>query len=189
MTDPWAAPGPAAPTSWPLAPFARATGPRVLRAQLLAGLVVAAATVLLAAPVGLLWTAVSPRVSIVVSGVEAFAFVDSEPEGYVGADAVFTLLTATVGVVVGYLCWRWARRFGPAVAVALAAAGLAASFTAMTVGERYEQPRRAAAVAAVTEGVTGVRELGLSVRAQEATVAWPLGALVGFLLPLAYRRD
>lgn len=189
MTDPWLPPASATVQTGVLAPFAQVAPAPRFRADLLAGLAVAAGTLLLAAPVGLLWTAVSPRVAIVVRGAESFVFDPSEPEQYVGADASFALLTLVVGLALGVLCWRALRRWGPGVAVGLAVAGLAASFTAMTVGERHEEPRRAKLLEAVTEGTPGRVEASVRLRSREATVAWPLGALAGFLLPLAYRRD
>ena len=190
MTDPWAPPDLSSPRfdvqTGPLAPFARATPARRLRADLLVGLAVAAGVLLLAGPVGVVWAAIAPRVGVQVQGPDQFALLQNEPEQFVGADAVFVLLTLVVGALVGWLCWRRLRAFGPAVVVALAGAALAASFAAASVGER---PGRQELRDALDAGTPGRLDAPVRLRADEATVAWPLGALAGFLLPLAYRRD
>lgn len=187
MTNPWAPPERDLSTG-PLAGFGQ--GPPVasqrpgLLADVLVGLAVAAGVLLLAGPVGLLWAALAPHADVVVQAQGA-GFAEPEAEDFIGSDASFVLLTCLVGGAIGYACWRTLRRWGPGVVVALAVGSLAASFVAAEVGTRVGREEFRAAV---TSGVPAEVEANVRLLAREATVGWPLAALLGFLVPLAYTR-
>ncbi len=193
MTNPWAAPDRSGATpplaSGPLAPYGEAPSHRngpFLRSSLLVGLVIAAGVVLLAAPVGLLWSALAPHADVAVFAKDSARFAMPEQEDFIGSDATFLAITAVVGIGCGLLSWRFARRWGPAVVLALAVAALGAAFAAAEVGALVGRSDFRAAVA---DGARTDLEANVRLMAKEATVGWPVGALLGFLVPLAYRRE
>ena len=188
MTNPWAPPERDLSTG-PLAAFGQGrqetpTRPGLLE-DLLVALGLAALVLLLAAPVGLLWSVIAPHADVVVQAQGA-GFTEPEAEDFIGSDASFVVLTCLVGGAIGYACWRTLRRWGPGVVVALAIASLAASFVAAEVGTRVG---RADFRAAIESGEPAELEANVRLLAREATVGWPLAALLGFLAPLAYKRD
>ena len=148
-----------------------------------AGLVAAVVTLLVAAPVGLLWAALAPRVDVVVSGTRV-DLADSGSSAFIAADGSFLLAVALAGVVGGLLSWRLTRRPGPGVVLGLALGGLAAAYVAMVVGQQVGYD---AVQTAVDGGVQGALELNLRLRAREALVGWPVGALVAFVLAALLR--
>lgn len=176
-------------TSW-TTPDPRRTAPAfgtpyVLPAQaspslvqdLRAGVTAAVVTVLLGAPVGLLWAAVAPRVDVVVSG-ENVQLAEPGTSDFIAGDGYFLLAVLLAGVVGGLLAWRLGREHGPAVVLGLTVGGLAAAYVAMRVGsvvglEEVQQ--------AVNAGRQGALELSLRLRAREALVGWPVGALVAYV--------
>lgn len=188
MTNPWAPPERDLSTG-PLASFGR--GPAAgrdrpgLLPDVLVAVAVAAGVLLLAAPVGLLWAALAPQADVVVQARGA-GYADPETEAFIGSDGSFVLLTCLVGGALGYACWRTLRRWGPPVVAALAIASLAASFVAADVGSRVG---RAEFEVAIRSGVPAELDAPVELLAREATVGWPVAALLGFLVPLAYRRE
>jgi hypothetical protein len=190
VTNPWAAPDRAPGGE---APFgAPAGGPRPrwrepLTPYALAGVGTAVALLLLGAPVGLLWSAVSPHAGVVIRGKDDAGFTDPFGEDLIGSEVRFVAVGLVVGVLCGLLAWRFGRRWGPAVVVALALGGLGAAAVAAEVGQR---PGRSDLRAALAEGTPAqALEANVRLRAKEALVAWPVGSLAGFLVPLLYRRD
>jgi hypothetical protein len=152
------------------------TRPSVL-ADGVAGLVTVVVTVLVGAPVGLLWAALAPRVDVVVAGADV-QLVDPGSSGFIAGDAAFLAAALVAGLVAGIVAWRLGREHGPAVVVGLAVGGLIASYVAMQVGQQVglDEVR-----SAVEGGQQGRLELSLRLRAQEALVAWPVGGLLGYL--------
>jgi len=142
-----------------------------------AGLVAAVVMLLVAAPVGLLWAAVAPRVDVVISG-DRVDLADSGSAAFIAGDGFFLLAVALAGVVGGLAAWRLARQPSPGVVVGLALGGLAAAYVAMVVGQQVGSD---AVQAAVDGGLQGALELNLRLRAQEALVGWPVGALVAYV--------
>ncbi len=142
-----------------------------------AGLVAAVVTVLLAAPVGLLWAALAPRVDVVIAGQDV-QLAEPGSSAFIAGDGAFLLAVTLAGLVGGVLAWRLARAHGPAVVLGLTVGGLLAAYVAMVVGQQVglEEVQRA-----VTGGQQGALELNLRLRAQEALVGWPVGALVGYV--------
>lgn len=143
-----------------------------------AGLLTAAISLLVAAPVGLLWAAVAPRVDVVISG-DRVDLADSGSSAFIAGDGFFLLAVTLAGVVGGLTAWRLARRHGPGVVLGLALGGLAAAYVAMVVGQQVGSDAVQAAVASDRQGAL---ELNLRLRAREALVGWPVGALVAYVL-------
>ena len=151
-------------------------GPSV-PADAFAGLVALVVTVLVGAPVGLLWAAFAPRVDVVVTGTDV-QLLNPSSSGFIAGDAAFLAAALVAGVVGGIVAWRLGREHGPAVVVGLTLGGLIAAYVAMQVGQQVglDEVRRA-----VEAGQQGRLELSLRLRAQESLVAWPVGALLGYL--------
>ena len=152
------------------------TGPSV-SADVVAGLLTVVVTVLLGAPVGLLWAALAPKVDVVVTGADV-QLVDPASSGFIAGDAAFLAAVLVAGLVGGVVAWRLGREHGPAVVVGLTLGGLIAAYVAMQVGQQVGLDEVRSAVQA---GQQGQLELSLRLRAQEALVAWPVGALLGYL--------
>lgn len=142
------------------------------------GLVTAAITLLVGAPIGLFWAAVAPRVDVVISG-DRVDLADSGSSAFIAGDGFFLLAVTLAGVVGGLAAWRLARRHGPGVVLGLALGGLAAAYVAMVVGQQVGAD---AVQAAVDSDLQGALELNLRLRAREALVGWPVGALVAYVL-------
>jgi hypothetical protein len=190
----WAAPdaarGPGAKSSTvepadPAAGSRRGEGGADRGADLRAGLATVLGLVLLGAPVGLLWAAVAPKVSVSVSG-STVSFVDPDRSAFIAGDASFLALVFAAGLLTGALAWALGRRQGPAVVLALAAGGLLAAYVASRTGALLHESDARDALEA---GRSGAVELGVRLRASEAIVGWPVGALLGFLVPSLARGE
>ncbi len=185
MSTLWSAPDPRRAAASPgavTAPFATsyavvATARPSAWHDAFAGVLAAVVTVLVGAPVGLLWAAVAPRVDVVVDG-DQVQLVEPGSSAFIATDGFFLLAVALAGVVGGVLAWRLAHPHGPAVVVGLTLGGLAAAYVAMVVGE---QVGLAEVQQAVQAGQQGALELSVRLRAGEAVVGWPVGALVGYV--------
>lgn len=101
-------------------------------------LVLAVTTVVVAAagaPLGLLWSALSDRVPIVMT--TDGAMYDPETETNAAADGRFTLIMAGAGIAAALLCWLVVRRHrGPVVLAVLAVGGFGSALLAAWVGSR-----------------------------------------------------
>lgn len=147
--------------------------------------IVVAVVLLLGAPAGLLWSAVSPRLTIVLAAGKDPAPQDLEGKAFVGADGSFVVVCLLAGVLCGALAWRLARRSGPWTVIALVVGGLLAATVAGHVGVR---PGRAEVTAMLHDPrASGTVHLFLKLRTPWSVLAWPVGALVAFLVP-AYLR-
>ncbi len=143
-----------------------------------AALLTLAVTVLLGAPLGLLWAGLAPHVDVVVMGQQA-NLTDAYTDGFIAADAYFLAAVALAGVIGGLIAYRLGSAHGPVVVLALAVGGLVAAFVAMRVGE---QVGLEALRAAVRAGSQGRFELHLELKARAALVGWPLGSLLSYLV-------
>lgn len=160
--------------------------PRPRREDLLTLAVTTAVTVLLGAPVGLIWSALAPHAHVrVQAGVEPY-IPDATTEVFIAGDGWFIGLTLLLGVVCGVLAWLVARRSGPFVVVGLAAGGLVAAYVASRVGMRIGQD---ALRAAVSSGRQGTYVGNVALQAKAALVVWPLGAVAAFATLVAARVD
>lgn len=152
-------------------------------------------SVLLGAPAGLLWSAVSPRLHVTVTdkGLETADLEGSK--AFIGADGSYLLVMLGVGVLCGLLAWLFARKGGPWTVGGLTLGGVLAALVAARVGL---QPGAHRALEALAPGSSfrgtvdlylGARNShgDLHLRAPWAAVGWPVGALVAFLVPAGYR--
>jgi hypothetical protein len=149
-----------------------------LAVDVYAGLLTAAVTVLVGAPIGLLWAAFAPRVDVVRQG-ENVQLVEPGTSGFIAADGAFLLAVAIAGAVGGVVCWLLAREHGPAVVVGLTVGGILAAYVAMNVGVQVGLQEVEAFGAAGGQGVFGLPPTKLRLR--EALVGWPVGALLAYV--------
>ena len=161
----------------------RATGHPAGRSDALAGLVTAVTCVLLGAPVGLLWAAVAPKVTVDVDG-SAISLI-SDASTFIAGDAWFLGVVFVAGLLTGVLAWLLGRRYGPGVVLGLTAGGLLAAYVAARTGQLVDE---GVARQAVEAGRMGGVQLSLVLRSSEAVLGWPVGALLGFLAPFALQR-
>ncbi len=159
--------------------------PRSWRTELLTGLSCAAVVVLLGAPVGLLWSALSPRAQVVaVQG--GLDYTDGETKAFIAADAYLLLLGLGLGLVCGALAWRFGRRHRLGALLGLVLGAGAAAWVASRTGVLGGD--RAGLLAQARAGrLTGPTDLPLALHARAVLLAWPGGAALGFAV-LAYRE-
>lgn len=167
-----------------VAPTATPAAEPTPRADVLAGLLTALGCLLLGAPVGLLWEAVAPHVVVDVSASAASLVSDSGV--FLDSDLAFLVTVTLVGLLTGVLAWVVGRRWGPGVVVGLVAGGLLAAWVASRTGALVDM---GSARDAVQAGRTGRLELSVRLRAQEAVLGWPIGAVAGFALPYWLSRQ
>ncbi|MGY0230786.1 DUF2567 domain-containing protein [Longispora urticae] len=116
----------------PAPPRPRRDWPR----EILAGLLVVLTISVLGAPLGVLWSALAPRVLVQMTA-DGPLLVDAEPEEYVGSDVVFTLIGLAVGVLLGLGVWLLLRRWrGAAVLIGLMVGSLLGACVAWQIGRR-----------------------------------------------------
>ncbi|GIG62794.1 hypothetical protein Lfu02_71660 [Longispora fulva] len=116
----------------PVPPRPRRDWPR----EILAGLLVVLTIATLGAPLGVLWSALAPRVLFQMTADGLF-YTDAEPEEYVGADVVFTLIGLGAGILLGLACWLLLRRWrGAFVLVGLMVGSLLGACLAWQIGRR-----------------------------------------------------
>lgn len=140
---------------------------------------VVAACLLLGSPVGLLWSALAPRLAVTL-GPAGPAATGLEGKTFIAADGTFLLLVLAAGVLTGALAWLFGRRAGPWTVLALLVGGLLAAKLAATVGVR---PGRAHVQALLHDKTArGTVRLFLRLRSPWAIVGWPVGALATFLV-------
>lgn len=165
------------------------------RSDVVLGAGVVVGSVLLAAPAGLLWSAVAPRVTVTFSPTGPDLPDVQSTKAFIGADGSFLVVALLVGALCGAVAWWLARRGGPWTVAGLVVGGLLAGLIAARVGL---MPRTDAIFAALDRSpgrTSGSVELflgrrmrdGLHMRAPWTLVGWPVGALLAFLVG-AFRR-
>ena len=187
VSKPWPAPAdlPSAPADLPSARPQEVPRPA---ADAAAGVVTTVGVVLLGAPLGLLWAAVSPRAEFELRGTDPPSLAEGAARAFLDADVAFGGLALLAGLVSGALAGWLGRRHGPAVVLGLVTGGLLAAYVASRTGR---QVGRDAFLAAVRDpGGNGRVEAAVQLFTPEAVVAWPVGALLSFgvLLALLTRR-
>lgn len=172
--DPWAS-----PYESPVVP-----GERLSLADVWAGVVTTAVVVLLGAPVGMLWGAVSPRVEVrkVADGLD---LVMPETKAFIGGDGSFFVLTVLVGLALGIAAALIGRRYGPGVTVGLALGSLLAAIVAAKVGQRVGYDHYVALRDAAAVNTRG--DYFLKIRAKGVLFGWPVAALLALLTITAAR--
>ena len=187
--DPWAPPGPA-----PVAPPSRWRQDVPRAVALVAGIV------LLGAPAGLLWSQVAPHLTLTFAqqGVPGAADLESS-KAFIGADGSYAVVVLCFGLLTGVLAWFLARRSGPWTVAGIAVGGVLAALVAARVGvvpgthESIEALRKGTVGSNVDLYLGGPLPADLKqghlphLRAPFAAVAWPVGALLSFLLASAFR--
>jgi membrane associated rhomboid family serine protease len=153
-------------------------------------------SVLLGAPAGLIWAHVAPHLTAEVGDQGPFVPNLSSTKAFIGADGSYLVVMLIVGILCGALAWRFARRSGPWTVLALVVGGVVAALIAASVGLR---PGAHQAIAALREGSPFRGKVtfflgrstkdGLVLRAPWAAVAWPVGALVAFLVGALRRPE
>ncbi|MBA3488642.1 MAG: DUF2567 domain-containing protein [Longispora sp.] len=172
---------------------------RGLGRELLVGLAVILTVTALGAPLGVVWSALSPRVLVRMTDQGA-VLTSAEPEEYMGAEAVFTLLGLGVGIVLGVLGWWALRRWrGPVILISLMIGSLLGACATWQIGQKiglaeYEDLKRTAQVGweffrpptLETGGVWHIA--GVPVFPYGALVAQALGAVFAYTLAAGWSR-
>lgn len=172
------------------------TPPTAWRTDLVTALTVTAGSVLLGAPAGLLWSAIAPRIRVSFKADGPAAQDLESTKAFIGADGSYLLVMLAAGLLCGALGWWFARRTGPWTVVALAAGGLLAALVAARVGV---VPGSHEAIVALRQAKPGHPPVDLylgrlkgdmpHLRAGWAAVAWPVGALLAFLVGALRRPE
>jgi hypothetical protein len=184
--DPWKVPewhltvaGPVAPMPMPQRVVRWREDGRELALTVLA--------VVLSAPlVGFLWSALGPKLPLrpALSGSET-AF-----RTEVGADVHFLILTAAAGVVCAIVAVAL-RRDGPAVVVGLSIGGVLGALVTDRVGYLVNRDHTLSALHHLGVSLSLLDKFGIDpffkVRAVGVLMAWPLAALLTYMLALAIR--
>lgn len=159
--------------------FSRRVEPAPPRsADVLAGLVTLLLNLLVAAPVGLLWGVLAPRVQVRLASATEGDLVQVYGDARIAADGYFLAAVAVAGLVAGVLAYLLGRRHGPTVVVALAVGGLLAAATAMLVGEQVGILDAATRLASVGKYPV---DAPLELHSLQALAGWPVASLAGFL--------
>jgi hypothetical protein len=172
-------PGPgdaAAPLS-----FRAAFAPR----DLLGAGVVAVAIAALGVPVGLLWAALGPRASVLITADGAVS-AENRPEVFVGADGSFGALGIAAGFLLGAGVYFWRRGRGPWMAIGLAVGSLAGAYVASKVGHQVGLGTYEKLLAGEPTGQRFQRPVGL--RADGMLFLQPLVAVVVYVLAAGWSR-
>ena len=148
-----------------------------------AGLLALLGSVLLAAPVGLLWAALTPRATVTVAAGQA-SVGDQTGSAFIAGDVWFVGVTLAAGLVVGSATLVLARRYGPGVVLGLAVGGLLAAEIARRTGHLIGLDD---ARALVRSGRNGSTALSPRVRSWQAVAVWPVAALAVHLAGQLFR--
>jgi hypothetical protein len=108
---------------------------RPLRRSLTVAALIVGAMALAGAPIGLLWSWLSPSVPVINAGQNGIVVNDPSPEEYIAADGWFTLIGFGFGLLAAVIIWLVLRRDrGPALLLGVAFGGLASSAVAWGIG-------------------------------------------------------
>lgn len=181
MSDPWLPPGQGGGQAPAGAPFGSAPaaggapGGRQWSAEAATAGLTTAGLVLLGAPAGAVWAWVSPKVAVVIAAGGP-DLPSPETKAFIGADAVFLLVTAALGVLTGLLAWRLARRHTLGAVAGLAVGGVLAAVLAWQVGHHLQLGTYRALVHSAPVGthLSGP----VDVRARGVLLAWSLIAVL-----------
>ena len=144
------------------------------------GILAALATVLVGAPAGLIWAATASRAPLVVVAAGAADYVNAEGENAIATDAHYIVVAAIAGVLCGLVAALLAPRSGWPVVIGLAAGGLLAGLVVWRTGHLVDYGSFRHALR--TFG-TGRHFLGpIDLHAKAALVAWPLAAVLTYLI-------
>jgi hypothetical protein len=152
-----------------------------MKTELREAAVIAVASAVFGALLGLLWWWLAPHVPLVGDVDEAGSWAvylkDTEGEQAVGVDGTFTLLALAFGFVSAFVVFLWRRRGGVPLVVALTVGGLLGSLLAWKLGVWLGPTSDVLAHAkSAGKGVTFSAPLKLG--AKGALLAWSVAALV-----------
>jgi len=174
MTPPIQRPGPSVPDPGPIPglPGPAAAQPRRAVA---ACLVVAAGTLVLAVAAGFVWSAVSPRPLLVMTGRGTAEVVNAETNAFIAADGWYCVICLACGVLTGLAGYLLVvRRHGPVAMLIVLASALAAAWITAWTGEHIGLARYHHLLATLPPGAQ--LHAALTLGAWSAIVFWPLGA-------------
>ncbi|BCJ34974.1 hypothetical protein Athai_24770 [Actinocatenispora thailandica] len=149
-------------------------------------LVVAAVCVAaVGAPLGLLWSALSPRAEVIMT--DQGGMYDLETETFAAADGRLAVLTAATGLVAAIVCWVVLRRYrGPLLLVVLALGGAGCALLTAWVGGRVGLADFDALLGAAQPGWRFPYPLRLGARG--AIVLAPLFAVLTYTVLAGFSR-
>jgi len=102
---------------------------------------VAAGTLVLGVAAGFLWSAVTPRPLLVMTGRGAAQVVNAETNAFIAADGWYCIICLACGVLTGLAGYLIAvRRYGPVAMLAVLASALAAAWITLWTGEHIIIP-------------------------------------------------
>lgn len=143
---------------------------------------VAAGCALAGLLVGLVWSAIAPRATLVVASHGVAYVTNTETSAFIVADAWFSLLTAIAGLICGLAGYLLAvRRYGPIAAAGLVVCGAGGSLLAMWIGQ--QQGLSAFQTRLSTSPAGTVLHDPLTLGAHSAIAFWPLftGLAIGLI--------
>ena len=153
---------------------------RALARPLVVLAVVTVAVALLGVPGGFIWSAITPRVLVVVTGHGVAQVVNPETKAFIAADGWFCVVGMLGGLLAGAVGYVTAvRRRGAAAAAGLILGGVAASLVQWWIGRDIGRASFRGALFVSHHGA--VLHAPLELSARTALVVWPLTAslLVG----------
>ena len=141
--------------------------------------------------VAVIWRAVAPTVQGVVSisdGQKSAYYANPETKGFVGQDGTFGICAVAAAVLLAVAAFLWFRKRGPVgAAVALAGAGIGASYFASWLGTRLGPGKGSIIAAAQNVPNNGSFDLPLQISAVGVIWLWPAVAVgLYFLLMLIF---
>jgi hypothetical protein len=152
-------------------------------AEVRAGVLTAVVVAALGVPVAAIWYAVAPRVAY-HAGRGGGTIVDFGTQSFIAADGWFFLITAVAGVLTGVAAWAIGRRRAIGVAVGLAVGGISAALIAWRLGTWFGSSGFHTALRTRPPGT--IVHAPLALGAKGCLVAWPIAALVGLVVGVAY---
>jgi hypothetical protein len=154
-------------------PAARATAG--IRRGIVACLAVTAGTVLLGVAAGFLWSVVTPRPLLVMTGRGAAAVINAETSAFIAADGWYCFICLAGGLLTGLFGYLLAvRRYGPVAMVMVLVSALAAALITLWIGEHVNLASYHHLLATLPAGAK--LQAALVLGARGAIAFWPLGA-------------
>lgn len=138
--------------------------------------------------VGFVWAHVAPRATFtVVDTVQKLAQQnDPESEAQVGVDGWFALIGAGVGLVTGFVGWRWRAARGPFLIVALAVASLVGAVVAWRFGLWVGRHPTHQELRPIFDRKGATFTPAITLRAKGVLLFQPIGAVLAAVLCTAF---
>ncbi len=150
------------------------------RKELAAAASTAVVLAILGVGVGLVWSAVSPQVGVVITA-DGPSLLPGSEDDYFAGEGVFVLIAVVVGLLSGVTTWYVVRRWrGPALLVALMVGGLAGALIAWQVGHHLGLAQFRALLQSTDVGREFHRPV--DVRSRGILLVQPLAAALAYVL-------